>query len=77
MALKNIIPVRVNWKGQFGDFYSKLKEVADGDELLHDRFRYPPRETEFRCLGEQHQLRQEILEQRAKHIRTQMLNTIF
>ena len=29
-ALKSsVIPVRDNWKGQFGDFYSKLKDVAD------------------------------------------------
>jgi hypothetical protein len=75
-ALKSVIPVKDNWKGQFGDFYSKLKDVADWDELLHDRLRHPPRETEFRCPGEQHQIHHEILEQRAKHIRTQMQNTI-
>ena len=43
-------------------------QVADWDELLHDRLRYPPPETEFRCPGEQHQIHYDILEQRAKHI---------
>ena len=61
-ALKSVIPVKENWKGQFGDFYSKLKDIADLDEMLNEHLRYPPCDTKFRFPGDQHQIYHEIQE---------------